>query len=73
MVADQFTWSGPGSGGRFDLFLDAGGLAPAFPHVIKLGTADITAPFDLDIGNGRAVGLEDTFNTFTIGELAHGK
>lgn len=49
-----------------DLLSDAGGLAGASAQVIEFCTTYITTTLDLDLGDRRAVGLEDTLNPFAV-------
>ena len=54
-----------------DLFLDAGGLAGESAQVVELGATHVAPALDLDLGDRRAVGLEDALHALAVGDLAH--
>ena len=51
---------------------DAGLFAGQVAEIVQLGTPDLTAAFDLDLGNIGAVERENAFYAFAVRDPAHG-
>src|SRR5690606_34343421 len=56
-----------------DAFLDARLAAGEFAQVVQLGTAHVSTTLHLDVGDGRAVGLEHALHALAVRVAAHGE
>ena len=71
MVKTSHSETGRSSGAGLQFFFDPGGLAGLVAQIVEFCPSDLASALYLDVGDHRAMGLEDALHAFAMRDFTH--